>query len=288
MPPILAQSPAVLRIILILAIAAGAHVLVRLVRRLGRKVMVSRASSSYSKVRTVTSLSISIVVFAMYFVAVGLVLKEFGISLTAYFASATIIGLAVGFGSQGLVQDVVNGLTVVFSDLFDVGDMVEIAGQTGIVQQIGIRFTVLTNFMGAEVFIPNRTITNVVKYERGYVRALADITFPPDPASAGRVEELVGKIVESISEQFPGILITTPSIKGRQQTSSGKKFLRVKFRIWPGQGGPLEASFKREVVESLKSIDSAYSDWMVVLSYEVEKKPVSLPGTSKHSTELKH
>jgi small conductance mechanosensitive channel len=98
----------------------------------------------------------------MYFVAVGLVLKEFGISLTAYFASATIIGLAVGFGSQGLVQDVVNGLTVVFSDLFDVGDMVEIAGQTGFVQKIGIRFTVLNNFMGAEVFIPNRTIANVV------------------------------------------------------------------------------------------------------------------------------
>ena len=154
--------------------------------------------------------------------------------------------------------------------------MVEIAGQTGIVQKIGIRFTVLINFMGAEVFIPNRTIANVVKYERGYVRVLADITLPPDPASAGRVEERVREIVESTKEQFPGILITTPSMEGRQQTSSGKEFLRVKFRIWPGQGGPLEASFKREVVESLKGIDSAYSDWMVVLTYEVEKKPVTI------------
>jgi small conductance mechanosensitive channel len=159
---LLPQSHVVLRIIVILAIAGGAHVMVRLVRRLGQRVMASSVSSSISKVRTVTSLSVSIAVFAMYFVAVGLVLKEFGISLTAYFASATIIGLAVGFGSQGLVQDVVNGLTVVFSDLFDVGDMVEIAGQTGIVQKIGIRFTVLNNFMGAEVFIPNRTIANVV------------------------------------------------------------------------------------------------------------------------------
>ena len=270
------QASGGLRILMILGIAGGAHLLVLLIRRLGRQIMASSVSSSISKVRTVTSLSVSIAVFAMYFVALGLVLKEFGISLTAYFASATIIGLAVGFGSQGLVQDVVNGLTVVLSDLFDVGDMVEIAGQTGIVQQIGIRFTVLTNFMGAEVFIPNRTITNVVKYERGYVRVLADITLPPDPASAGRVEERVREIVESTKEQFPGILITTPSMEGRQQTSSGKEFLRVKFRIWPGQGGPLEASFKREVVESLKGIDSAYSDWMVVLTYEVEKKPVTI------------
>jgi small-conductance mechanosensitive channel len=219
---------------------------------------------------------VSIAVFAMYFVALGLVLKEFGISLTAYFASATIIGLAVGFGSQGLVQDVVTGLTVVFSDLFDVGDMVEIAGQTGIVQKIGIRFTVLINFMGAEVFIPNRTIANVVKYERGYIRLLADITLPPEQASAGRVEERAREIVESTKEQFPGILMTPPSIEGRYQTSSGKEFLRVKFRIWPGQGGPLEASFKREVVESLKIIDSTYSDWMVVLTYEVEKKPATV------------
>jgi small conductance mechanosensitive channel len=162
MLPSFSQSHVVLRILVILAIAGEAHLLVRLVRRLGQRVMASSVSSSISKVRTVTSLSVSIAVFAMYFVAVGLVLKEFGISLTAYFASATIIGLAVGFGSQGLVQDVVNGLTVVFSDLFDVGDMVEIAGQTDFVQKIGIRFTVLNNFMGAEVFIPNRTIANVV------------------------------------------------------------------------------------------------------------------------------
>jgi small conductance mechanosensitive channel len=260
----------------ILAIAGGAHVLVLLVRRLGQRVMTSSVSSSISKVRTVTSLSVSIAVFVMYFVAVGLVLKEFGISLTAYFASATIIGLAVGFGSQGLVQDVVTGLTVVFSDLFDLGDMVEIAGQTGIVQQIGIRFTVLINFMGAEVFIPNRTIANVVKYERGYVRAIADINLLGDSVKAKEIEDRVGSIVEATYEQFPGILITPPTIEGRVKTSSGKEFLRVKFRIWPGQGGPLEASFKREVVESLRGIDATYSDWMVVLTYEVEKKPVTV------------
>ncbi len=287
MRALLPQNHVVLRIIVILAIAGGVHLLVRLVRRLGQRVMASRVSTTFSKARTVTSLSVSIVVFAMYFIAVGLVLKEFGISLTAYLASASIIGLAVGFGSQGLVQDVVTGLTVIFSDLCDVGDMVEIAGQTGIVQKVGIRFTVLTNFMGAEVFIPNRTITNVVRYERGYVRAIADINLLGDSVKVKQIEDRVRSIVEATYEQFPGILITPPTIEGRFKTSSGKEFLRVKFRIWPGQGGPLEVGFKREVVESLKEIDSSYSDWMVVLTYEVEKKPVSLPGTSKHSIKLK-
>ena len=174
---------------MILAIAGFAHLLVRFVRRLGQRVMASRVSTTFSKARTITSLSVSIAVFAMYFVAVGMVLKEFGISLTAYLASASIIGLAVGFGSQGLVQDVVTGLTVIFSDLCDAGDMVEIAGQTGIVQRVGIRFTLLTNFMGAEAFIPNRTITNVVRYERGYVRAIADINLLADSVKAKQIED---------------------------------------------------------------------------------------------------
>ena len=286
MRSLIPETTTFVHILMILAIAGSVHLLVRLVRRLGQGVMASRVSTTFSKARTVTSLSVSIAVFAMYFVAVGMVLREFGISLTAYLASASIIGLAVGFGSQGLVQDVVTGLTVIFSDLCDVGDMVEIAGQTGIVQKVGIRFTVLINFMGAEVFIPNRTITNVVKYERGYVRAIADINLLGDSAKAKQIEDRVCSIVEATYEQFPGILITSPSIEGRFKTSSGKEFLRVKFRIWPGQGGPLEAGFKREVVESLKTIDSTYSDWMVVLTYEVEKKPVSLPGTSKHSIKL--
>ncbi len=63
------------------------------------------------------------------------------LSLKTYLASASIMGLAIGFGSQGLVQDVVTGVTLVFSDLIDVGEMVEISGQTGIVRSIGMRFT---------------------------------------------------------------------------------------------------------------------------------------------------
>jgi small conductance mechanosensitive channel len=218
------QASGGLRILMILGIAAGAHLLVLLIRRLGQRIMASSVSSSISKVRTVTSLSVSIAVFAIYFVAVGLVLKEFGISLTAYFASATIIGLAVGFGSQGLVQDVVTGLTVVFSDLFDVGDMVEIAGQTGIVQKIGIRFTVLINFMGAEVFIPNRTIANVVKYERGYVRAIADINLPSNPEMVKPVEDRIGSIVEATYEQFPGILMTPQQLRADIRPVPAKNF----------------------------------------------------------------
>ncbi len=273
-----------IRIVTILALLAGAHFIVLLVRRFSAKVLAARLSASFAKVKSIVSLVSSIVVFVLYFSALGLVLKEFGVSLTAYFASASIVGLAVGFGSQGLVQDVVTGLTILFSDIFDVGEMVEISGQSGIVKSIGMRFTVLTNSMGAEVFIPNRTIANVINYPSGYVRCLTDITLSKDPALAKRMEDIIPALINSVHEQFPGIVLTAPSIEGKLKTGSGKEFLRIKFRLWPGRTGLIETTFKQEILQVLKEIDPAYADWMVAVNYEVEKKSVSFTARAKKKT----
>jgi small conductance mechanosensitive channel len=262
--------------LIIAAVVAGLHLLVILVRRISNKWMSSQVSAKLSKSRTISSLTTSALVFFVYFSALGLILSEFGVSLKAYLASASILGLAIGFGSQGLVQDVVNGLTVVFSGLFDVGDMVEISGQTGIVSTFGMRFTVIKNALGAEVSIPNRTITNVVRYPRGYIRGLADITLSEDPQLAKQAEEKVKTIVRAIFEQLSGTFVYPPSIEGRIKTSSGKEFLRVKFRLWPGRGSPIETVFKQEVYYALKALDSNYQDWMVTVNYEVERKSVSV------------
>ena len=269
------------RIFVILAVLAGAHFSVLIIRRLSEKVLSARLSASFSKVKSIVSLVSSIVVFVLYFAALGLVLKEYGVSLTAYFASASIVGLAVGFGSQGLVQDVVTGLTILFSDIFDVGDMVEITGQSGIVKTIGMRFTILTNSMGAEVFIPNRTIANVVNYPSGYVRCLTDITLSKDPGLAQRMEDVIPSLIHSVYEQFPGIVLTAPSIEGKLKTGSGREFLRIKFRLWPGRTGLIETTFKQEILQELKAIDPSYADWMVAVNYEVEEKAVSLPVRSR-------
>ena len=265
-----------LRILIVASIMVGFHLMVILVRRLSNKWMSSKVSTRLSKSRTIGSLATSALVFVLYFTAFGLILNEFGVSLKAYLASASIMGLAIGFGSQGLVQDVVNGLTVVFSGLFDVGDMVEISGQTGTVKAFGMRFTVIENAFGAEVSIPNRTITNVVRYPRGYIRGLADITLPDNPQLAKQAEERVTNIVNATFEQVSGTFVYPPSIEGRVKTSSGKEFLRVKFRLWPGRGTPIETVFKQEVFYSLKALDPHYQDWMVTVNYEVERKIVSL------------
>jgi small conductance mechanosensitive channel len=265
------QNDAV-QVLLLIALALAGHVIVYGVRHITTWLMSRRVQGRLLKAHTITGLASSILIFSIYFGIFGLALAELGVPIGAYFASASVIGLAVAFGSQGLVQDVMSGMTIIFTDLFDVGDMVEIGGQTGIVQRLGMRFTVLTTALGAEVFVPNRTITNVINYPRGYVRCLADVSLSTDPESAQRMEDLTRRIVTATGEQFPGILRTPPDYEGIQTTSSGRTYLRVKFRIWPGRGGPIETGFKQEVIQALKAIDPDYADWMVSINYEVERK----------------
>ena len=264
------------RIVAIIAIVIVAHLSVLIVRKLSRRLMVALPRSSFAKMRTISSLMTSIIIFILYFAAIGLVLKEFGVSLAAYLASASVLGLAIGFGSQGLVQDVVTGLTLLFSDLVDIDDMVEISSQTGIVQSLGMRFLVLKNSLGAQVFIPNRTITNVINYQRGYIRCLVDITLSHKKEVADQMIDTVKPITQAAFEQFPGIFITEPSIEGRFKTKSGKEFLRIKFRIWPGRGAVMETTIKQEILQALKGLDAAYTDWMVAVNYEVETKSADL------------
>jgi small conductance mechanosensitive channel len=264
------RLPLELRLIVFAAIAGGIHVVVIAIRRAVDHFLLNYSGRGMRKLKSITTLTSSAIVFTLYFLAVGLILRELGVSLTAYLASASVIGLAVGFGSQGIVQDVVTGLTFIFSDLVDVGDLVEISGQTGIVRAITMRFVELENALGASVFIPNRTIGNVINYPRGYVRCIADVTLRGDDAAKQRTEATALRLMRSMTHQFAGILMTNPSPEGRMTLESGKEILRLKFRIWPNRGQPIETSFVQELTAELRKTDPDYQPWMIATFYEVE------------------
>jgi small-conductance mechanosensitive channel len=262
------------RLVLILGVAIAAHVVVIGVRALSHRVLRSRVASE-TKVHTVTSFGSSLLVFGIYFGSVGFALSELGVSLTTYLASASVIGLAVSFGSQGLVQDVITGLTVVFSDLLDVGDMVDLGGQVGIVESVGMRFTVLVNFSGARVFVPNRSIANVINYPRGFIRAYIDARLPADPSMRDAAKRRLEDLAQAAYEEYPGILLLPPTLEGPFETRGGYSYLRIKFRIWPGQGALLETAVKATVTQSLQQLDEHYGDWMVTIHYRAESRSLN-------------
>jgi small conductance mechanosensitive channel len=258
-------------LLLIAVVTGGAHALALALPRIARRSARSRFGSE-AKAQTLTSFVTSLLVFAVYFAAIGFVLGELGVSLTTYLASASVIGLAVSFGSQGIVQDVITGLTVVFSDLLDVGDLVEIGGQVGIVERVGIRFTVLVNFNGARVFVPNRTVANVINHPRGYTRSYVDVRLPEDETCWPEAEARVDAIARGAHAQYPGTLLVAPTVEGRFEADGGWSYLRVKFRIWPGQGALLDQAVKPAICRAMRSLQPAVADWRVSVHHRAESR----------------
>ena len=268
---LLADLSTPIRLLVFIAFSALAHLVVFLIRQ-GSALLGSDGKIEHQKLRSIITLTSSVLVFCVYFFAFGLILRELGVSLTAYLASASVIGLAVGFGSQGVVQDVVTGLTFIFSDLFDVDDLVEISGQIGRVKGITMRFVELENALGAREFIPNRTVNNVINYPKGYIRCIADVTLIGDAQLRNQMVAIATERMNGIYKQYPGILISNPSVIGRFELDAKKEFLRVKFRLWPNRGQPIETTFVKELTAQFKTLDESYQDWMISVYYEVEDK----------------
>lgn len=272
------QSSAASRILLVVILAVLAHVLIRLVggvsewlvtvshKPKGRLWFVARKPKFVTFLRLIANT----LTWGIYFVAVGLVLEESGVNLTAYLASASVVGLAISFGSQGLVQDMVIGLTLIFSDAMDVDDMVEIAGAVvvvGRVQEIGLRFTKIVNLYGQVVFVPNRTIANVSRFPAGGVYAYADVHLPAsaDPAKAVAT---IASVVEGIRHQFEAIILEAPEVGAmRQSHEGGWSYARVRFKLWPGQGALIETTFRQQMLSAMRTFDPQYADWQVPVYY---------------------
>ena len=272
------ESSITTRLLLIVVLAVLVHLTVKVIRSISEWfINKSHAQKStlgfvtqQPKFITLIQLIANGVTFIMYFFAMGLVLQELGVNLTGYLASASIIALAISFGSQGLVQDVVIGLTLIFSDTMDVGDMVEIAGITvvvGRVEEIGLRFTTLRNFFNQIVFIPNRTIANVSRFPHGGVYAYADIQIPAG-ADREKAAQTAANVAMGMWRQFGAIILSEPVI-GPVETAAGGgwDFLRVHFKIWPGQGSLIETTFRQQMVSAMKTFDANYADWQVPVTY---------------------
>jgi small conductance mechanosensitive channel len=266
------------RLLLIVVLAVLVHLTVKAIRIISEW-LINKSHAQKSalgfvtqqpKFITLIQLIAHGVTFVMYFLAMGLVLEEFGVNLTGYLASASIIALAISFGSQGLVQDVVISLTLIFSDTMDVGDMVEITGTTNVVgrvEEIGLRFTTVRNFYNQVVFIPNRTIANVSRFPHGGVFAYADIQIPMD-ADQSKAVQTVENIAKGMWMQFGAIILSQPVIgKVEAAPGGGWKFLRVHFKIWPGQGNLIETTFRQQTVSAMKAFDPNYADWQVPVTY---------------------
>lgn len=163
-----------------------------------------------------------------------LVLSELGISIAPILATAGVLGIAVGFGAQSLVKDYFTGLFLLLEDQVRVGDVVEVAGKSGLVEEITLRYIRLRDYEGSVHTIPNGIVDTVTNRSRGFAYAVIDIgiAYREDVdevyelmrgvAAAMRADpELGQKIVEDLE------------IAGVDQWADSAVMIRCRFRVKP-------------------------------------------------------
>ena len=134
---------------------------------------------------TLSTLVQNLISYVVWFIVLTSVLSRFGISVSAILAGAGVVGLAVGFGAQTVVKDIITGFFVIFEGQFDVSDYVQInsSGVTiaeGTVQTIGLRSTRIQSDTGEVYTLPNGTISEIVNYSKTDVSPLIAIPISPN------------------------------------------------------------------------------------------------------------
>lgn len=159
-----------LRLVVLFVIMIFGRSIIRILTH--RVIVLAMRSSSYRaeklqrKTKTVVSLLVNTITVLLWII-VGMILLDMGgIDIRPILAGASILGFAIGFGSQSLVKDLVTGAFIIIEDQFSVGDEVKIGAFEGVVVRLSARSTVIREKTGALIFLENGSITTVINYSR--------------------------------------------------------------------------------------------------------------------------
>ncbi len=228
-----------------------------LIQRLG-KYLIRRGFAHYrqridghARVDTMGALTQNAFSYVMVFFYAYSFLTIIGIPVGTLLAGAGIVGLAVGFGAQGFVSDLVNGFFIILEGQIDVGDSVQIGDITGTVKAVGLRTTQITSTDGTLNFIPNRSILIVRNLSRNAMTTLVNIPL----ASGGEIPE-VETIITNVNKQLvpeSTELTAEPVLLGLNQSDWGGFIYQVQLTTTPGNQLAAQRQFLTAYVDALTS-----------------------------------
>ena len=187
----------------------------------------ARARTLASVLRSMTTAVIGIVVLLS-------VLPEIGIPITGLLASAGVLGVAVGFGSQSLVRDVVSGMFMIIEDQYGVGDWIDVGDAYGRVEAVGLRISRLRDIDGTVWYVRNGEIQRVGNKSQGWARVVIDI-----PVVYGEDLERAQQVMREVAAGFwadpqtGALALAEPEVWGVEKLYSDAVLIRVVARTHP-------------------------------------------------------
>lgn len=196
-----------------------------------------------------------------YSVVGVLVVQRLGIPLTSLVAPATVAGVALGFGAQRIVQDVLAGFFIVSERQYGFGDVVRMSalgattGVTGTVEEVTLRITRLRTISGEVVTIPNGQLVQVTNLSRDWARAVVDV-----PVAATSDFSEVSRILHEVGEsayadpELHKLLLDAPSVMGIESMAVDQFTVRVVARTLPGRQFEVSRQLRVRISLALRQV----------------------------------
>jgi len=239
----------------LLLILAGSFVTVRLLRIVTSRINILQshrlpAGIRTQQIRTLAGVIDGVGVFVVLFVALLQTLSLLGLNLGPLLASAGIAGLAIGFGAQALVHDVINGFFILLEDHFDIGDTVRTASVKGTVEQMSLRRTVLRDDDGTVHIIPNSQITIVSNMTRDWFQVALRVTVAYDQPS-DQIVALLQRIGEDVRHDpaFEADFVSDIQVPGIERVGNGEADYLMLVKTRPGQQYSISRELRRRIKE---------------------------------------
>ena len=188
--------------------------------------------------------------------ALLLLMTELGMSISPILTATGVLGVAVGFGTQSLVKDFFNGMLLLVENQLRQGDLVEIAGRTGLVDELTLRHVRLKDLDGNVFYIPNSVITVVNNMSRD--AAVIDVSLPPAQSLVrllALVEQVGGEM--RADPAFASRILSAPLVSGVEKWTELAVTLRVRIRVVPMEQIAVRQAFMLRLKKALESADAA-------------------------------
>lgn len=195
----------------------------------------------------------------VYCLAAILVLQRIGVPLSGLVAPATVVGVALGFGAQRLVQDVLAGFFVVAERQYGFGDLVRVVAQgapsavTGTVEEVTLRTTRIRTASGEVVTTPNGQIVQVINLSRDWARAVIDVPIPTT-VDVTTVSELLTRVGGEAYEDsaLHGLLLDAPTVMGVESMDIDQFKIRLVARTQPGRQFEVGRALRARITGALR------------------------------------
>lgn len=239
---------AALRVLLILLVG---RILLWVIHKTIDRVVLERESKRLStygrRMTTVGKLMKNVASYVIYFIIAMLILSEFGIDLGPLLAGAGVLGLAIGFGAQSLVKDIITGFFIVLEDQFAVGDVIQTGQFKGTVEMIGLRTTRIQSWTGELHIIPNGMINEVTNFSVNNSLAIVDISIAFEE-EVDRALEVIRSTMISMKDEN---LVNAPEVLGIQAIAPTGVTIRVIAECLPNSHPIISRKMNMEIKKAL-------------------------------------